>query len=51
MLTAPWGTGKSYYIRNDLSRFLEEETINEIENIKREILKITDIIYSSLFLP
>lgn len=28
MLTAPWGTGKSYYIRNDLSRFLEENKLS-----------------------
>lgn len=28
MLTAPWGTGKSYYVRNDLSRFLEENKLS-----------------------
>lgn len=28
MLTAPWGTGKSYYIRNDLRRFLEENKLS-----------------------
>lgn len=28
MLTAPWGTGKSYYIRNDLSSFLEENKLS-----------------------
>lgn len=28
MLTAPWGTGKSYYIRNDLSRFLEKNKLS-----------------------
>ena len=27
MLTAPWGTGKSYYIRNNLSHFLEKNKL------------------------
>lgn len=25
MLTSPWGTGKSYYIQNELRPFLEDE--------------------------
>lgn len=27
MLTAPWGTGKSYYIKNELSKFLNDKNI------------------------
>lgn len=25
MLTAPWGAGKSYYIKNNLTKFLEKK--------------------------
>lgn len=28
MLTAPWGTGKSYYIKNNLIKFLEENKLS-----------------------
>ena len=39
MLTAPWGTGKSYYIRNDLSRFLEENKLSYCAN-RRTICRL-----------
>lgn len=31
MLTAPWGTGKSYYIQNELKPFLEKEENGKIK--------------------
>ena len=30
MLTAPWGTGKSYYIKNNLIKFLEENKLSYV---------------------
>lgn len=36
MLTAPWGTGKSYYIQNELKPFLEKE-----ENGKTKCLTVS----------
>ena len=28
MLTAPWGTGKSYYIENNLKNFLKDNKLS-----------------------
>ena len=30
MLTGPWGTGKSYYIQNELNRFLRKKKTGDI---------------------
>lgn len=44
MLTAPWGTGKSYYIQNELKPFLEKE-----ENGKIKCLTVSLYGLKSLF--
>lgn len=48
MLTAPWGTGKSYYIKHELIPFLEKEInikcivvslygLNDISDISKSV--------------
>ena len=52
MLTAPWGTGKSYYIQNDLVPFLSKEENGKIKCIVVSLygLKNLDDLSKALYL-
>ncbi len=43
MLTAPWGTGKSYYIKNNLIKFLEENKLSYVMVSAYGISSIADL--------
>ena len=42
MLTAPWGTGKSYYIQNELKPFLEKEENGKIKCLTVSLYGLKD---------
>ena len=42
-LTAPWGTGKSYYIKNNLIKFLEENKLSYVMVSAYGISSIADL--------
>lgn len=43
MLTAPWGTGKSYYIQNELKPFLEKEENGKIKCLTVSLYGLKDL--------
>lgn len=43
MLTAPWGTGKSYYIQNELKPFLEKEENGKIKCLIVSLYGLKDL--------
>ena len=43
MLTAPWGTGKSYYIQNELKPFLEKEENSKIKCLTVSLYGLKDL--------
>lgn len=43
MLTAPWGTGKSYYIQNELKPFLEKEKNGKIKCLTVSLYGLKDL--------
>ena len=49
MLSAPWGTGKSYYIQNVLRKYLEQESRNRCIIVSlygmRELSEISKSLY------
>ena len=53
MLTAPWGTGKSYYIQNELKPFLEKEENGKIKCLTVSLYGLKDLFevsnHSSLY--
>lgn len=54
MLTAPWGTGKSYYIQNELKPFLEDEKNGKHKCIVvslyglKELFEVSKAIYTAI---
>lgn len=43
MLTAPWGTGKNYYIQNELKPFLEKEENGKIKCLTVSLYGLKDL--------